>query len=435
MPSDRTTLAVLLAAVVVCSSFAIAGAASSHTTGNEETNDQLLVVSLSAPDSAAPNSTVDVTATVENPGTTQTTESVEFRIEGTVVDRQTVTVDAGERTTVAFEANTTGLEPGEYLHGVLTESDGAFATLAISESFTVDDLDAPANATSGDNISVTATVTNPNEDNATQDVDFRFDGGLLAQESVTLGADESTDVTFNATLAGVAEGTYIHGVLTRDSGQLATLDVEAANETEAPAPATVNFSDQETDGTSVVVESTTLPEGGFVAIHDSSLLDGNVIGSVIGVSERLSPGLHENVTVELFTVPGGPNETELTESDTLIAMPHLDTNMNGMYDFVVSEGMEDGPYVDNGSAVTAAANVTVEMTDTNETEAPDDTNETEAPGDTNETEAPGDTTETETPGEEEPGESTPGDEEAGETTPDEEIDTETPMESLVPGPF
>ncbi|MEF8785606.1 MAG: CARDB domain-containing protein [Haloarculaceae archaeon] len=406
-----------------------------------------MVVSLTAPDSAAPDSTIDVTATVENPGTTQTTESVEFRLEGTVVDRQTVTVDAGERSTVTFEVNTSGVEPGEYLHGVLTESDGAFATLTISESFTVDELDAPATATSGDNVSVTATVTNPNEDNTTQNVQFRFAGGLLAQESVTLDADESTDVTFNATLAGVAEGTYIHGVLTRDSGQLATLDVEAANDTEAPAPATVSFSDQESDGTSVVVDSATLPEGGFVTIHDSTLLDGNVVGSVIGVSEQLSPGLHENVTVELFTVPGGPNQTELTESDTLIAMPHLDTNMNGMYDFVISEGMEDGPYVDNGSAVTDAANVTVVMEEPNETAPPEmnETNETEAPGETNETETPGETNETETPGEEEPGETTPGEEEPGEATPGEEepgeatpgeeTDTETTVESLVPGPF
>lgn len=443
MTSDRKISAVLFAAVVVCSSFAIAGAASAQTTGNEPTDDQLTVVSLTAPDSAAPGSTIDVAATVENPGTSQVTESVEFRLEGAVVDRQTVTVDAGERATVNFEVNTTGLESGDFLHGVLTESDGAFATLTISESFTVDELDAPANASSGDNVSVTATVTNPNEEEATQNVDFRFAGGLLAQESVTLEGEESTEVTFNASLAGVAEGTYVHGVLTRDGGQLAMLEVEAANETGEPDEAAVNISDQESDGTSVVVDSATLPEGGFIAIHDSSLLDGNVLGSVVGASEPLEAGTQENVTVELFTFPGAPNETALTENDTLIAMPHMDTNNNSVYDFVTSDGLEDGPYVDNGTAVTAAANVTVTAEepnetappDENETEAPGDTNETETPGDTNETETPDDTNETETPGEEEMGEETPGDEETGEQTPDEEEDTETPVESLVPGPF
>ena len=52
---------------------------------------------------------------------------------------------------------------------------------------------------------------------------------------------------------------------------------------------TVSFSDQTTAGTTVTVDSVNVSEGGFVAIHDSSLLEGNVVGSVIGVSEYLEP--------------------------------------------------------------------------------------------------------------------------------------------------
>jgi hypothetical protein len=40
-------------------------------------------------------------------------------------------------------------------------------------------------------------------------------------------------------------------------------------------------------------------------------------------------------------------------------MPHLDTDADEVYDFVASEGADDGPYVADGSAVTDAANVTV----------------------------------------------------------------------------
>ncbi|MFC6722200.1 DUF7282 domain-containing protein [Halovenus amylolytica] len=116
--------------------------------------------------------------------------------------------------------------------------------------------------------------------------------------------------------------------------------------------ATVEFSDQSTDGTTVVVDSTSLPEGGFITIHDSSLADGDAIGSVRGTSEYLESGDHEGIEVEL--------DDPLVEDDTLIAMPHRDTNDNQTYDFVDAEGEEDGPYTADGGPVTDDAAVQVE---------------------------------------------------------------------------
>ncbi|GAA0507038.1 hypothetical protein SAMN04488066_101257 [Halorubrum aquaticum] len=143
---------------------------------------------------------------------------------------------------------------------------------------------------------------------------------------------------------------------------------ELRPQVDAPAgnDATVAFSDQTTDGTSVTVDSVNTSDGGFVVIHDDSLLDGEVTGSVIGVSEYLEPGENENVTVTLFDgVPGATfDRTELTENETLIAMPHRDTNGNETYDFVASDGSEDGPYAADGSAITDSANVTVETAET-----------------------------------------------------------------------
>ena len=98
----------------------------------------------------------------------------------------------------------------------------------------------------------------------------------------------------------------------------------------------VSFEPQTTSDTNVTVQSATLHDGGFVTIHDASLLEGAVFDSVRGTSEYLRPGTHEDVTVAL---------DEFEESSTLIAMPHLDTNGNQQYDFVASEGANDGPYV------------------------------------------------------------------------------------------
>ncbi|EMA08983.1 PGF-CTERM protein/surface glycoprotein [Haloarcula vallismortis] len=159
--------------------------------------------------------------------------------------------------------------------------------------------------------------------------------------------------------------------------------------------ATVSISDQESDGSEVTVDSTQLSAGGFIVIHDSSLLEGEVEGSVIGSSEYLEAGSHEDITITL--------DEPMDENFTAIAMPHLDTNGNEEYDFPDA----DGPYTGADGAVTDDANVTVIAEDTPEdtpTDTPEDT-PTDTPEDTP-TDTPEDTpidTETETTEETGPG--------------------------------
>jgi hypothetical protein len=131
---------------------------------------------------------------------------------------------------------------------------------------------------------------------------------------------------------------------------------ETTTETETGSEqptASVTFDNQSSDGTTVTVESITMSKGGFVAIHNTS-------GPVIGVSEYLSAGTHENIEITLFDVLGQDfaEGMALEENQTLIAMPHLDTNGNEKYEFVSSGGSEDGPYTADGSAVVDTAFVT-----------------------------------------------------------------------------
>jgi hypothetical protein len=151
-------------------------------------------------------------------------------------------------------------------------------------------------------------------------------------------------------------------MMTSVVGMVGAQEAQPPVETPADGNATVAFSDQTTNGTSVTVDSVNMSDGGFVVIHDDSLLDGEVTGSVIGVSEYLEPGETENVTVALFDgVPGATfDQTAITEDQTLIAMPHRDTNASETYDFVATDGTEDGPYLANGAPVTDSANVSVE---------------------------------------------------------------------------
>ncbi|WP_114578339.1 CHRD domain-containing protein [Saliphagus sp. LR7] len=128
------------------------------------------------------------------------------------------------------------------------------------------------------------------------------------------------------------------------------------------ATAMVTIEEQTTNGTWVNVAGATLSDGGFIAIHDSTLLDGDVLGSVIGVSEALDPGEHQGVVVPLFgDIPGTDFDREMLEAEeTLIAMPHFDSNDSGAYEFIESEGEVDGPYVDDdGDAIVDDAMVSV----------------------------------------------------------------------------
>ncbi|TVT80769.1 DUF7282 domain-containing protein, partial [Haloferax volcanii] len=119
--------------------------------------------------------------------------------------------------------------------------------------------------------------------------------------------------------------------------------------------ATLQFDDQESDGTNVTVASANLSDGGYIAILDEN-------GSVIGATDYLESGPQENVTVPLLE--------PLNESANLTAQAHLDTNGNQTLDFLTSNGTEDGPYTMNDTPVTDDAVVTVSEEPTNGTDEP-----------------------------------------------------------------
>ena len=119
------------------------------------------------------------------------------------------------------------------------------------------------------------------------------------------------------------------------------------------------------EGNMVTVASVWLPRDGYVAIHDTTLLNGEVLPSVIGVSGYMEAGMHEDVQVQLFQGVEGADfegQAELMEDQPLIAMPHEETNDNETYDFITEGGNQDGPYTSNGSPVIDRARVTVGTT-------------------------------------------------------------------------
>jgi hypothetical protein len=156
----------------------------------------------------------------------------------------------------------------------------------------------------------------------------------------------------------------------------ATLRHAATGQVEATADgefgslsASVSFSDQaaEDAGTLVVVDSVSLSEAGFVAIHR-----GGPSGSVIGVSDYLSPGSHEDVEIRL--------REAISSRTDLAAVVHLDSDADRTFDFVVTDGAVDGPYLVGGSTVSATATVGLNTpTPTPEPDTPTPTPEPDTP--------------------------------------------------------
>lgn len=138
-------------------------------------------------------------------------------------------------------------------------------------------------------------------------------------------------------------------------------DPAAAESTTTPTDgASVSFTDQTSDGETVTVDSATLPEDGFIAIYETRAGGDAPAERVVGVSEYLPSGTHENVEITLFDVPGADfDRTRLSADRRLLAVAHQDTDTNRQFEFVSSGGTQDPPFVAGGERVADVACVSV----------------------------------------------------------------------------
>jgi len=108
-----------------------------------------------------------------------------------------------------------------------------------------------------------------------------------------------------------------------------------------------------TQGDTLVVDGSSFPEGGgFIVLHDQEELQNQgPIASIVGVSDYLEPGIHNEVEIVL--------DEDISQTSTIGAMPHKDTDGDEEYDFQSSGGTQDGPYTLEGSPVIDFADIEV----------------------------------------------------------------------------
>ncbi len=87
----------------------------------------------------------------------------------------------------------------------------------------VSNLSAPAEASTGEQMDVTATVANLGNQTGTQTVEAVFDGSVVATTTVTLDASEQTTVEFDGIALPGQIGAYEHGVATDNNSQTAEI--------------------------------------------------------------------------------------------------------------------------------------------------------------------------------------------------------------------
>ncbi|MWV38353.1 CARDB domain-containing protein [Natrialba sp. INN-245] len=209
----------------------------------------------------------------------------------------TVHQDTTEDETYAYD-ETDGEEDRPYLSDGFPVSDTATVTTtdddALTDSFVVESLDIPTEATTNETIDIVAEIRNPTEFDTQQSVDFRVDGAVLEQQALELDGGETREVTFAINTTGSSPGEQTFGVYTDGDGAVETIILEFHTEP------TVDIVDADHENVTV---SIAIPTDGFVAIEDNE--------SVLGTSDELGPGEHENVTIEL--------EESVDEDEELIA--------------------------------------------------------------------------------------------------------------------
>jgi hypothetical protein len=198
----------------------------------------------------------------------------------------------------------------------VTDPDGASDTdtveVTVQEvapaNFQVSNLDAPDSATQGDNITVSADVTNDGDEEATQTVQFRLDvgddgfgdaGDVVLSQDVELDPEESTTVEFtDIDTSELAPGDYTHGVVTDDDSATATISI---NEEPTASETSVSLSPEssevvvgEVETYDVVVDNA---DGGVGAYELTVSLDDSSVASITDVELGGGPDAQtQNVT-------------------------------------------------------------------------------------------------------------------------------------------
>ncbi|GGN94259.1 PKD domain-containing protein [Haloarcula pellucida] len=251
---------------------------------------------------AGADQTVTSGDTVTLDGTNSTDPDGTLNYSWTETTSSGVTLSGADTATPTFTAPDVNSETTLTFDLTVTDDDGASDSDLVNvtvqppdaANFQVSNLQAPASATQGDTIDVSADVENTGGQADTKAVEFRVDTdgddsiadeSAVASQDVQLDAGASTTVEFtDIDTSGFSTGTVTHGVVTPDDTATATITIE-----EPPTKQTT-VSLQPTDQTTAVGIGTTYDvvvddaQGGVGAAELRIAVDNTTAAEITGAS-------------------------------------------------------------------------------------------------------------------------------------------------------
>ncbi|WP_135305364.1 PKD domain-containing protein [Haloarcula amylovorans] len=325
----------------------------------------------------------DPTADISGPTSAQVGEELTFDAtasdDGSIAsyewdfgDGETAT---GQSVTHTFDAT------GDYdVELTVTDDEGATATATQTvsvnaapapASFDLSNLNVESPVTQGDTATVTATVENTGDEEATQTVAFDLDGSQADSQSVTLAGGASQQVSFDVDTTDLSTGDHTVAVATDDDSASGTMTIEAASD---PAPGTVDVSLVPADQTATtgdevtydVVVSGTDDVGAFdgtVTLSDtSSAIITDVSTPASDGNEIIALG-DQTADIQVFSLPSGTDDPVTVATITLSAESVGDTDIS-LSDTSVFDEQGSGYTVDSTSGATLSVGLEPVVGDT-----------------------------------------------------------------------
>jgi hypothetical protein len=325
---------------------------------------EFLVSNLTPADaSVVEGETLNISADVTNVGE-QGAQTVSLGIDGLTRNR-TVTLANDKSTTVTFEGiNTSEVGAGEYQHTVSTANESVSGNLTVLASATFGvEITETTTPVAGENLSVTALVTNEDSIEATQTI--TLDAGPLGGTStnVTLGGGNSTEQTLSVATGPDAAGEYTATVASDDDTASANVTVLAPavfdvsiTETSTPVTGedlTVTVSVENT-GEATATQTVELDAGGLGTDSTNvSLAGGNTTETALAVSTVEGDAGEYSVTVS------SANDTE-TANVTVLAAAEFSVGIAGATTPVEGENLTVTAVVENTGDVEGTQTVALD---------------------------------------------------------------------------
>ncbi|WP_229113486.1 CARDB domain-containing protein [Halapricum desulfuricans] len=236
------------------------------------------VMHVAATDRVLTDEAAEVTAEIVNEADAPVETPVVYAVDDDHIETRSVTLDPGTNT-VAFETELS--ETGTVTHSVSVADTAGNTETAVHAParFEVTNVVAPETVDAGQEVTISATVTNAGDVDGEATVDVSVDGATVTDKTVPVEADDSTRVSATFTLQ--AQGEHTFSVATGDDSMSDAITAESADSDRTPDQSTggsTTQSDEETtsgDGSGPgfgVVAALVATVGFGVALRESSSL-------------------------------------------------------------------------------------------------------------------------------------------------------------------